>query len=227
MGAFRSEMLLEVALIWVLVIATLHVGWWAPVVVGLAITTYLGIRPAAPAPPDPLTGLQGKATFLANAERKVRSIRRGTLTGATLLLIDIREFHRVNEERGHEAGDAALRVTADRLRSQFPGDGDLLGRLINDRFCVLVPGLTTRNAAIEIARELVAAIGRPISTQDGPLTVAAAVGIVLVPAVDPTQASVGTLMVRAEQALALAKDEGGGSSAWHLWSPDDRLPFGG
>jgi hypothetical protein len=30
---------------------------------------------------------------------------------------------------------------------------------------------------------------------------------------------------QSEQAMFLAKEEGRGSSAWHVWSPDDRVPF--
>jgi diguanylate cyclase (GGDEF)-like protein len=225
MDDFRIEMLLEVALIWVLVLAFASVGWWAPVVVGIALIWYLGR--GRDDGPDPLTQLMRKRTFVTRADRKVGWIRRGILAGGTMLYIDLTDFHLVNNKHGHDVGDAALRVVAERMRLVFPRHEDLLSRLMGDEFGVFLGGLASVRVAIRKAEQLLEALAQPVSTPAGSIDIAAAVGIVVVQGEGLTPPSAATLMVRAEQAMYLAKDEGRGSSAWHLWSPEDRLPFGG
>ena len=220
---FRREVLLEVALIWVLVIASAVVGWWAPLAVGVAVIWYLGHGQVEG--PDPLTGLIRKRTFVASADRKVGWIRRGILPGGTMLYIDLTNFHLVNNNHGHEIGDAALRVVADRMRDVFPRAEDLLSRLMGDEFGVFLAGLVSPQVAIRKAQELLDAIGRPVPTPIGSVDVGAAVGIVVIHGDGLTPPSATTLMLRAEQAMYHAKETGNGSSAWHVWSPDDPVPF--
>jgi diguanylate cyclase (GGDEF)-like protein len=52
-------------------------------------------------------------------------------------LVDLDEFKRVNDRYGHQAGDAALRYAADRLREAFR-DGDVVARYGGEEFAVLV-----------------------------------------------------------------------------------------
>jgi diguanylate cyclase (GGDEF)-like protein len=222
---FRSEMLLEIALVWVLFLAFTTVGWWAPLVVGIAVIWYLSRDREEPV--DPLTGLMRKRAFLARTERKIGWIRRGILQGGTMLYIDLTNFHLVNNQHGHEIGDAALRVVADRMRAVFPRHEDLLSRLMGDEFAVFLGGLISPEVAIRKAREFLEAIGQPVPTPVGPVTIGAAVGMVIVQGDGLTPPSASVLMLRAEQAMYLAKDDGQGSSAWHIWSADDRVPFGG
>ena len=96
---------------------------------------------------------------------------------------------------------------------------------MGDEFGVFLAGLVSPQVAIRKAQELLDAIGRPVATPVGSVDVGAAVGIVVVHGDGLTPPSATTLMLRAEQAMYLAKDEGAGSSAWHVWSPDDPVPF--
>lgn len=56
-----------------------------------------------------------------------------------LLMLDLDGFKEVNDTRGHLAGDAVLRRTAEVLRRTFRGD-DILVRFGGDEFVVLLPG---------------------------------------------------------------------------------------
>ena len=60
---------------------------------------------------------------------------------AALLLGDLDGLKAVNDDAGHDAGDAVLRGTADVLRAAAAGtSGAFPARLGGDEFCVLIPG---------------------------------------------------------------------------------------
>jgi GGDEF domain-containing protein len=62
---------------------------------------------------DPLTGLW---TLTEGSRRAVEGLRRGEARG--LLVLDVIGLQDVNDSLGHDAGDALLRITAQRLRSR-------------------------------------------------------------------------------------------------------------
>lgn len=93
---------------------------------------------------DPLTGVLSRAAFEAEAARR---------PGASVVLLDLDDFGRVNKERGHAAGDVLL-VRAARAMSEVLRSQDVLGRLGGDEFAVLVP---TGDGGV-VADRLVAAL---------------------------------------------------------------------
>ncbi|HEX5827589.1 MAG TPA: GGDEF domain-containing protein [Candidatus Limnocylindrales bacterium] len=220
---FRRETLLEIALIWVLVIAAGTVGWWAPLVVGVTLIWYQSRDGREDF--DPFTGLARKKTFLARADRRIGWMRRGILPGGTMLYIDLNGFHLVNDEHGQQVGDVVLRIIADRLREVFPRQEDVLSRLMADEFAAFLAGMTDPDDATRKAKQLLQAICRPIPTPVGPVHVGAAIGLVVVRGAGMTPPSASTLLLRAEQAMYIAKAEGGPTGGWHTWSEDDRAPF--
>ena len=86
---------------------------------------------------DELTGLHNRRGLFVLAEKQLQIARR---TGRTdvLLFIDLDGMKRINDELGHEAGDAALRRTAEVLRAAFR-TSDIIARLGGDEFVVLCP----------------------------------------------------------------------------------------
>lgn len=65
---------------------------------------------------------------------------------AALLLIDVDRFKRVNDDRGHVAGDALLRAAGAALRSLLR-PGDIAGRYGGDEFAVVCPATGLEEAA--------------------------------------------------------------------------------
>lgn len=112
---------------------------------------------------DRLTGLVSGEVFddrLQNAlDRRLRAP-----APLALLLLDLDDFARVNADHGHEAGDEALRVVADRLRSCVRTE-DTVARLRADVFAVLVdaPGAGSLAALGERVRS---AVARPVPLGD-------------------------------------------------------------
>ena len=86
---------------------------------------------------DPLTGVANFRWFEEEAQREMYSSRRygGPLS---LAYLDLDDFKRINDERGHAAGDEVLRAVADALRAQLRPT-DLVARLGGDEFVVLLP----------------------------------------------------------------------------------------
>ena len=108
---------------------------------------------------DALTGLPNRSA-LHDELRSAMHRARVHETELALLQVDVDDFRRVNEKWGHQAGDALLRVVADRLRSVVRPQ-DLLARQGGDEFALLLKDLPTgegERVAKELAARLLAAV---------------------------------------------------------------------
>jgi diguanylate cyclase (GGDEF)-like protein len=215
---FRRETLLEIALIWILVVGSLTVGWWAPLVIGLAIVGYLasGRREGR----DPLTGMYRKLEFLERVDRQVGWMRLGVLPGGTMIVFDINDFHEFNNEYGWAVGDEVIKEIGVRARRVFPRAEDIRSRLMGDEFAFFLPDLVDPMKAVRMATDLLRALSQPIATSAGTFTVGAAIGVVVTPADGITTPSTTEQFRRAERSEKLAKRIGAAGGV-HLWSPAD------
>jgi diguanylate cyclase (GGDEF)-like protein len=86
---------------------------------------------------DPLTGLFDRRSF----DRLLRmAIARSTRYGwpFTLVMLDLDHFKTINDEQGHQAGDAVLRDLGERFRRALRF-GDNAGRIGGDEFAMILP----------------------------------------------------------------------------------------
>ena len=100
---------------------------------------------------DALTGLRNRRhveEYLA----KLTSLARRNLEPIAVLVIDIDHFKSVNDEHGHEAGDAVLREVAGRMQDSVRLE-DMVGRWGGEEFLVVLPNTTDQGAA-ELAERL-------------------------------------------------------------------------
>ncbi|MCW2982611.1 MAG: diguanylate cyclase [Conexibacter sp.] len=104
---------------------------------------------------DALTGLANRSA-LHDELRSSMHRARVHETEIALLQIDLDDFRRVNDKWGHQAGDALLRVAADRLRSVVRPQ-DLLARVGGDEFALLLKDLPVGDGE-RVAKELAARI---------------------------------------------------------------------
>jgi len=94
---------------------------------------------------DPLTRLANRRHFDAELALELRRATRYG-TPLSLLLVDVDHLKRINDERGHEAGDAALQAVARALLASLRAT-DLAGRWGGDEFVVLAPGIDAAGAS--------------------------------------------------------------------------------
>jgi diguanylate cyclase (GGDEF)-like protein len=122
-----------------------------------------------------------------------------------LALLDLDNFKRINDTRGHQAGDEVLRRIASRLLSTVRGD-DAICRLGGDEFLVLMAD-TDATTASRVAERIRRAITEaPVPTRDGAVSVSLSVGCTVRQPRDTT--AIETLLERADQALMQSKASG-------------------
>ncbi len=100
---------------------------------------------------DPLTGMLNR---LALGARTHELAQQSAVTGEPVgvIVADLDRFKRVNDTRGHSAGDAVLKEVAYLLRKQLRAF-DLAYRLGGEEFLILVPGSDLERTA-ELAERL-------------------------------------------------------------------------
>ena len=117
-----------------------------------------------------------------------------------LLYLDLDHFKKVNDEWGHQMGDAVLKAFVHRLESTLRPH-DVLGRFGGQEFLVVLPR-TDGEAARATAQRILAVAARP----DGHLPVCTtSIGLTLW---TPADHSVDELIQRADRALYAAKANG-------------------
>lgn len=115
---------------------------------------------------DAMTGLLNRRAFdEAIAERLIdHAAPPGASAPGTLVYVDLDNFKKVNDTRGHQVGDRALIHVADILKRQS-GPGDLIARLGGDEFAIWMEGVDA-GAAPQRAEAILAA-GRELLVYSG------------------------------------------------------------
>lgn len=100
---------------------------------------------------DGLTGLFNRAHFDGCLSREIKRCRRYGQC-ASILLIDLDDFKRVNDTHGHAAGDSVLRDMG-RLLIQRVRDIDVAARYGGEEFAIILPE-TRRTSAYVVAERI-------------------------------------------------------------------------
>jgi diguanylate cyclase (GGDEF)-like protein len=167
---------------------------------------------------DPLTDLGNRRQLDADVARVWAAIYRGSAPCAVVML-DLDRFKRLNDERGHAAGDAALRSVAMELKRQVWGK-DSVYRVGGEEFLVLLPE-TTLDGALHVAERIRAAIYELGLSSTGaadpePLTISAGISVA------GTPLRSWDIVVAAADAALYAAKEGGRN---RVFGPDGALPL--
>ena len=153
---------------------------------------------------DFLTGAANRRRLMERLQVEVDRVHRHPATRCSVLAIDLDLFKRVNDTRGHAAGDAVLRHVT-RLMQQCTRQNDLVARSGGEEFTLLLPDTDGPEALMlaerlraRIAAEAVVVLGQAV-----PQTVSIGIGLIA-----PTDATPDPVLARADAALYQAKKAG-------------------
>ena len=153
---------------------------------------------------DWLTRLNNRRNFETILEMELSRHRRygGVFS---LILIDLDDFKLLNDSRGHQAGDEALKLLADILRENSRG-ADAIARMGGDEFAILMPNTQHEDCQarcqqlVELIKNRMAEAGFGIGASVGGSTY------------ENSQKSTSAVLQDADKAMYAAKAKGKGSS---------------
>jgi diguanylate cyclase (GGDEF)-like protein len=153
---------------------------------------------------DALTGALNRSAFFDVGEREFARATRHH-DPLSLIMFDLDQFQRVNDQHGSAAGDAVLTRFALICREQLRAE-DVLARYWADKFICLLPTADVRSAEAVAERVRARAGAVPIPTGETAVPVRVSAGVA---SRQDADRSLDTLVRRAERALRNAKDRGG------------------
>jgi diguanylate cyclase (GGDEF)-like protein len=154
---------------------------------------------------DQLTGLSNRQALLRTIGEGLETWREQGMQ-TLVASINLDKFKRLNESLGHHAGDQALVSITWSLQSVLRPE-DLLARVGNDEFMVLLPGLGDDSVARDRLRQIMQAVHREFKAPAGAIPLTCSIGYAIFPQ-DGDSADV--LMNNATLATRRAKLMGGG-----------------
>ncbi len=153
---------------------------------------------------DSLTGLKNRRFFNELYARE-SAIALRTQTPLSFIMVDLDHFKEFNDRYGHQAGDGALRLVADTMRSRFR-ETDVICRYGGEEFIAILPGANSADAEVLAGDILIAVNQIPIIHENrglGHLTLSAGIATWPEHCADPDE-----LLVLADNALYRAKETG-------------------
>ena len=154
---------------------------------------------------DGLTGVWNRGAFYKGLEAAIASAA-AEGSDVALLLFDLDNFKQVNDQFGHDIGDALLRDVASRL-TRAAGDPMMAGRLGGDEFALFLARPDPQQLATSV-KQAIAAFERPFRHGEITYYCRSSIGLALYPA---HGAEGETLRKNADLALYDAKVAGGGA----------------
>ena len=164
---------------------------------------------------DPLTGLPNRLV-LADGVRGLPAPAHGADAAPALLYVDLDGFKAVNDEFGHDVGDAVLQEYAQRLQAAVR-PGDIAARLGGDEFALLLVDAVTDQQAAAVADRLVLLAAAPFLIEGQVVSLGASVGVARAAGsaelrTDPVE----SLLRAADSAMYRAKSSGRGHAVHAL-----------
>ena len=154
---------------------------------------------------DSVTGLYNRATFLEKLQESVIFHQREG-RNLSVFFIDLDRFKNVNDTLGHNAGDAVLKMVAERI-GNICRNCDTLARWAGDEFILLLENQPHQRSSITVAEKIIRAFQQPFAINNTEVYVGCSIGISQFP---DDQTSADGLVSSADQAMYQSKREGKG-----------------
>ncbi len=155
---------------------------------------------------DPLTGLANRQMLETLLKQLLTQMQRADRRLAVLFL-DLDGFKTVNDQLGHQAGDALLKAVAQRLTG-LVRTCDCVARLGGDEFVIALDNPSSGDEVAQVGERIVAALAEPfvLGPRDG-VHVGVSVGVAQY---GPHCQTVAELLRQADEAMYAAKAAGKG-----------------
>jgi len=124
---------------------------------------------------DSLTDLSNRAYFYDSLNKAILRTKRSNLTLA-VLFIDLDHFKFVNDQYGHDTGDALLQYVSIMLRSSVR-EGDLVARLGGDEFAIILYDIESSIGVVKVAEKILSKVSEPVDIEGIKLNVSVSIGI--------------------------------------------------
>jgi diguanylate cyclase (GGDEF)-like protein/PAS domain S-box-containing protein len=157
---------------------------------------------------DPLTALANRRLLMERAQQALSVSARNGRYGA-LILLDLDNFKKLNDTKGHDVGDMLLKEVAARLQSVVR-EGDTVARLGGDEFVLVLEGLSTSqtdaaNHTESVAEKIRVALSAPYLLGDNKHQSTPSIGVVMFRG---HQENLETLLKYADISMYQAKQAG-------------------
>ncbi len=148
---------------------------------------------------DPLTGLANRRGVLSKLESAFK--RNQPLA---LFYIDLDKFKPVNDQYGHEMGDAVLLKVAE-LMNSCVRENDTVARLGGDEFLIVFYGMNDKALIEERAQKVLDLLNEPMWVNNTRIKIGGSIGITVAPT---DGATVEALMQAADETMYAVKKAG-------------------
>ena len=163
---------------------------------------------------DALTKVPNRMQFQHLLQQAIARSTRNR-TSLALLYLDMDRFKEINDTFGHAAGDRTLEILTERLTRALPQE-TTIGRLAGDEFAMFVDDLAgdadNRGTVAQLARTILAEIGRAFQLQEHEVFLTASIGVAFCPR---DAENVIDLIRNADAAMYHSKQNGGNSFAFY------------
>jgi diguanylate cyclase (GGDEF)-like protein len=164
---------------------------------------------------DPLTGLPNRRAFLERLSDELARAKRSR-QAVCIAYIDIDNFKRINDDKGHIEGDAFLKQVAHAIRETIRAS-DVASRLGGDEFAVLFAD--AKRSAVEPLAHRLLARSRSLGERYPGLDIGASIGMAWF---ESAPDSAELLLDRADAAMYEAKSAG--KHRFALWPSSSEKP---
>jgi diguanylate cyclase (GGDEF)-like protein len=164
---------------------------------------------------DALTGVLNRRAVRDVLRKELSRCRREQNT-LGVILVDVDHFKKINDHKGHAAGDAVLVTVVQRITSMLR-TYDTLGRYGGEEFLIVAPGcdLTVAQRLAERIRTIIS--DEPVDLGDGTINVTVSMGVTL----GTAESDPEFLVAQADTAMYKAKRNGRNRFEVGLDLPED------
>jgi diguanylate cyclase (GGDEF)-like protein/PAS domain S-box-containing protein len=162
---------------------------------------------------DPLTKLPNRLLFNSRLSHAIRRAERER-TLLAVMFVDLDNFKKINDTRGHPVGDRLLQEVGQRLNSCLRKE-DTVARLSGDEFIVILEDVADSRFLANVAQKILASVSLPCSLDGDKAVITASIGISLFP---QDGRDVTRLVQNADTAMYRAKELG--PSHFQFYTPE-------